>query len=58
MYKTGDKAPEKANYVFVRFVNTNVNCTPTNNERNIPLDKGDTFPPIRSCNAAAWYRKA
>jgi hypothetical protein len=58
MYKTGDEAPETGNYVFVRFVNGNVNCTPTANERNIPLKKGATFPPIRSCNAGAWYRKA
>jgi hypothetical protein len=58
MYKTGDKAPEKGEYKFVRFVNSSVNCTPTTNERSIPMDRGDTFPPIKTCNAAAWWRKA
>jgi hypothetical protein len=25
------------------------------NEREIPLDVGDTVPPVRSCNSAAYY---
>ena len=28
----------------------------TADERVIPLQKGETFPPIRSCNKGAWWR--
>ncbi len=55
-YKTGDTAPYKGTYEFDGFVDPKVNCKPTSEERRIPLDKGETFPPIRSCNAAAWWR--
>lgn len=57
-YKTGDKAPVTGNYRFAGFVDSRVNCKPTTNERIIPMKRGDTFPPVRSCDAAAWWQRA
>lgn len=56
--KTGERAPLKGYYIWIRNID-NVYCTPTANEREIPLDVGDVVPPVRSCNSAAvwsWSR--
>lgn len=56
--KTGEKAPRKGIYSWVRNLD-NPYCTPTVNEREIPLDLNDVAPPVRSCNSAAvwqWLR--
>ncbi|WNG29344.1 YjzC family protein [Cystobacter fuscus] len=55
-FKTGAKCEAKGMYTFVRYVDNPQAPAPTSNERDIPLDKGDTFPPIRSQNRAAWWR--
>lgn len=57
LYKTGDKAPVTANYQFVRYTDGTTSPSPTSNERVIPLTKGETFPPINSCDKGAWWRK-
>ena len=55
-FKTGAKCEAKGMYAFVRYVDAPQAPAPTSNERNIPLDKGDTFPPVRSQNKAAWWK--
>jgi len=55
-FKTGEKCVTKGNYAFVRYVDNAQVPAPTIDERIIPLDKGDTFPPIKSQNKAAWWR--
>jgi hypothetical protein len=57
-YKTGQEAPSTDNYRFDGFADGTTSCRPTADESFIPLKKGDKFPPIRSCNAAAWWVKA
>jgi hypothetical protein len=56
LYKTGDTAPYTGRYEFVRYINGTTTPAPTNEEKIIPLSRGETFPPIRSCNKAAWWR--
>lgn len=55
-FKTGEKCETKGIYTFVRYADNSQAPAPTSDERNIPLDKGDTFPPIKSQNKAAWWR--
>lgn len=56
MYKTGDKALSTGRYTFVRYVDGSATPAPTQNERIIPLQRGETFPPIRSSSKAAWWQ--
>ena len=56
MYKTGDTAPTTGRYAFVRYTDGTTTPSPTPEERIIPLSQGETFPPIRSTNKAAWWR--
>ncbi len=58
MYKTGDKAPQSANYAFVRYTDGTTSPSPTTEEKRIYLTTGETFPPIRSCNKGAYWQKA
>ena len=55
-FKTGEKCETRGIYAFVRYVDNQQAPAPTRDEREIPLDKGDTFPPIKSQNKAAWWR--
>ena len=54
---TGQKAPISGVYAYVRHLNR-VGCTPTPNEREIPLSAGEVAPPHRSCNASVVWRLA
>ena len=57
-YKTGEKAPSKGNYLFDSYVNAPAGTkAPTENEKNIPLDRDETFPPIKSTGYAAYWVK-
>jgi hypothetical protein len=56
MYKTGDTAPQTSYYDFVRYTDGTTSPPPTNEEQVIHLSRGETFPPIRSCNKGAWWR--
>lgn len=57
-YKTGQRCPATGIYVFDGYVRFRQH-TPTAEEQRIPLDRGDTFPPIRSRPpAAAWWVRA
>lgn len=55
MYKTGDKAPQTGRYRFVRYTDNTTSPAPTQEERVISLTRGETFPPIRSCNKGAYW---
>ena len=55
MYKTGDIAPHTGRYQFVRYTDGSTSPAPTPEERVIPLSRGETFPPIRSCNKGAFW---
>lgn len=54
-YKTGDKAPLKAWYSWDGYTDGTSTPAPTAEERKIPLETGETFPPIRSCNKGAFW---
>lgn len=54
-YKTGEKAPYSGNYQFDGYTDGTSTPAPTQNERVIPLTKGETFPPINSCDKAAYW---
>ncbi len=58
MYKTGEQAPQTSNYQFISYTDGSVTPSPTAEERVIHLTKGETFPPIRSCNKAAYWQLA
>jgi hypothetical protein len=57
-YRTGEKAPVSGRYDFVRCTSPDSSCHPTAGERSIPLSKGETFPPCRSCKTGAVWRLA
>jgi hypothetical protein len=54
-FKTGELCPKKATYVFDGYVDTSRYISaPTANEKEIPLERDEVFPPIRSQNEACW----
>ncbi|MCA0989682.1 MULTISPECIES: YjzC family protein [Guptibacillus] len=56
-YKTGEKAPENGKYEFDGLTNGN-NSNPTEDEKHISLQSGETFPPLRSSKESAYWKKA
>lgn len=56
LYKTGDTASYTGRYQFVRYTDGTDKPAPTTDERVIPLSRGETFPPIRSCNKGAYWQ--
>ena len=56
LYKTGEKAPFTGNYDFVNHLDGTTRCT--NEEQRIPLEKGETFPPHKSCEKACYWKSA
>ena len=54
-YKTGDKAPNKAWYNWDGYTDGSTTPSPTHEELKIPLETGETFPPVRSCNKGAYW---
>ncbi len=55
-YKTGQKAPRTSTYAWVCYTDGTQVPLPTKEEMSIRLTRGETFPPIRSCNKAAYWR--
>jgi len=55
MPKTGEICQRPGIYDFVRHVDGSAGCHPTSEEKMIPLSKGDTFPPIKSCKKGAIW---
>ena len=59
-YKTGDDAPESGLYEYDGPTNNGVSCSPTSEEKIIPLSRGEKFPPVKSCDrdgGAFWKLK-
>ena len=56
MPKTGEVANVSGIYRFAGHVDGSKGCHPTQDEREIPLAHGETFPPIRSCKKAAIWQ--
>lgn len=54
-FRTGEKAPVSGVYRFVRHIDSPPSCNPTSAENEIPLSKGETFPPHRSCGKGAIW---
>ncbi|MCA0173053.1 YjzC family protein [Bacillus sp. RAR_GA_16] len=57
-YKTGEKAPENGTYEFVGLVNESNQNANAEEEKNIQLSSGDTFPPSQSNKDAAYWKKS
>ncbi|MCD5323286.1 YjzC family protein [Pontibacillus sp. ALD_SL1] len=57
-YKTGEKVPENGTYEFDGLADTNGNGTPTEDEKHVSLESGETFPPLRSSKEAAYWKKS
>lgn len=54
--KTGQNCDVKGRYAFDGYVDGSTSPAPTADERVIPMDRGDTFPPIKSAQKACWWR--
>ncbi|GGD14939.1 MULTISPECIES: YjzC family protein [Pontibacillus] len=57
-YKTGEKVPENGTYKFDGLTDGRKNANPTEDEKHISLESGQTFPPLSSSNAAAYWTKS
>ena len=55
-YKTGQKAKSSGRYNWDGYTDGTRTPKPTPEEMQIVLTRGETFPPIQSCNKAAWWR--
>jgi len=53
-YRTGENAPHTGTYTFVRHIG-NTSCSPTYEERHIPLSADEKFPPCKSCNTGVIW---
>ena len=56
-FKTGQKCVRAGSYCFDGYTDGTSTPSPTTEERVIPMDVGDVFPPIRSCEKACWWRR-
>jgi hypothetical protein len=56
-FKTGETCVETGRYRFDGYVDGTSSPPPTREEQEIPLSRDETFPPIRSCNKACWWKK-
>ncbi|RBW68836.1 YjzC family protein [Bacillus taeanensis] len=57
-FKTGEQAPETGTYEFVGLAESHSNANPTSDEKEIRLESGDTFPPLRSSKESAYWQKS
>lgn len=56
-YRTGEQAPVSGVYGFVRHITERFpRCVPTPAEQEIPLSKGERFPPHKSCGQGVVWR--
>ncbi len=53
---TGEKAEVTGLYKYNGPVNNKPSCSPTPEEQIIPLDVGDTAPPVKSCGDSAKWK--
>jgi len=54
--KTGEKAEVSGLYAHIGSPDGKSACSPTKEEQIIPLDKGDTAPPVKSCQEPALWK--
>jgi len=53
--KTGEKAKASGYYKYDGPISGKPSCSPTPEEQIIPLEKGETAPPVKSCaDSAKW----
>ncbi|REJ92515.1 MAG: YjzC family protein [Planctomycetota bacterium] len=55
-FKTGQQSPSRARYEFDGYVDGTNWPSPTAEERCIELERGETFPPIKSAEKACWWK--
>jgi hypothetical protein len=56
-FKTGQVCDTSGSYVFDEYVDGAASTpAPTQEERVIPLSKGETFPPVKSSKRACWWK--
>jgi sporulation protein YlmC with PRC-barrel domain len=59
IFHTGQKVEQSGIYEYVYHVDSECctpDCQPTEAEFELPLSRGETFPPIRSCGKGAAWR--
>lgn len=54
--KTGEICQIKGKYEFDSYTDGTSSPPPTAEEKVIPMDVGDTFPPVKSSEKAAWWK--
>jgi hypothetical protein len=54
-FKTGDICTTTGYYTFDGYTDGTSWPSPTSEERFIPLDKNETFPPIKSAKKGAYW---
>lgn len=55
--KTGEKCTKTGNYDFDGYVDGTKTPAPTSEESVIPMKENETFPPVKSSERAAWWKK-
>jgi hypothetical protein len=54
--KTGEICTVEGKYLFDGYTDGSTYPPPTLEERVLDgMERGDTFPPVRSCNKGAWW---
>jgi len=54
-YQTCERSSVDANYKCVKYTDGTTYPSPTSDEMEIKLEKGEHFPPIRSCDKGAIW---
>ena len=55
-FKTGETCIVSGRYRFDGYTDGSTYPPPKPEEREIPLSKGETFPPIRSARKSCWWK--
>lgn len=55
VFATGEKALQSGVYEFMMYTDNTALPSHTSEERYIRLEKGERFPPVRSCNKGAYW---
>lgn len=55
-FKTGQKCETSGAYRFDGYTDGTTTPAPKSEEQEIPLSRGETFPPIRSTGKGCWWK--
>jgi hypothetical protein len=55
-FRTGELSKESGRYQFDGYLDGTRTPAPTAAERQIPLSRGEKFPPIRSAGKSCWWK--